>query len=321
MSYDVVRRILSHYSSEPTGVRVNLARILNHGVLGGTGKMLIQAVDQGFEHGPARSFLERGKLSEDNPNLFWDNSCTLDPEYHFEMAKISGLSAYAAPMGWLSGAVDKYVDSLPTILKINSSNGLYQKSNEPSQALTSTVTDALRLGCVAVGYTLYPGSDENLMLMEEAKNIIAEARSYGLPTILWSYARGGDLSKEGESALDVIAYGAHMACLLGAHIVKVKVPSNHIALKEHKSIYEKIKKDTVKDRIKHVVDCCFKGKRMVIFSGGEQKDDAGLLAEITGIHEGGGFGSIIGRNIFKREKNNAIKIVHDIHTIYKKETL
>lgn len=297
-----VSGILSHYSSEPTGVRINLARILNHGKLTGTGKMVVQAVDQGFEHGPARSFL--------------DNCDSLDPEYHFEMAKRSGLSAYAAPIGWLSGAVDKYVDSVPTILKMNSSNSLYNKENQPSQAMTATVQDALRLGCVAVGFTLYPGSDENLMLMEEAKDLIDEARSVGLPTILWSYARGGSLSKDGETALDVISYGAHMACLLGAHVVKVKVPSSHIEMKEHKTIYENVKKDTVKDRIKHVVDCCFKGKRIVIFSGGEPKDDQSLLSEVHEIHEGGGFGSIIGRNVFKREKNNAIKILNEITKIY-----
>ncbi len=297
-----VSEILSHYSSEPTGVRINLARILNHGKLAGTGKIVVQAVDQGFEHGPARSFL--------------DNCDSLDPEYHFEMAKKSGLSAYAAPIGWMSGAVDKYVDSVPTILKMNSSNSLYNKENQPSQAMTATVQDALRLGCVAVGFTLYPGSDENLMLIEEAKDLIDEARSVGLPTILWSYARGGSLSKEGETALDVITYGAHMACLLGAHVVKVKVPSAHIEMKEHKTIYDNVKKDTVKDRIKHVVDCCFKGKRMVIFSGGEPKDDQSLLSEIKEIHEGGGFGSIIGRNVFKREKNNAIKILNEITKIY-----
>lgn len=302
---DKVAKILANYSAEPTGVRVNLARILNHGALTGTGKMVIQAVDQGFEHGPARSFM--------------DNSHSLDPEYHFQMAVDGKLSAYAAPIGWLASAVDNFVDKVPTILKMNSSNSLYDKSNPPTQAMTATVDDALRLGCVAVGLTLYPGSDENLMLIEEAKEVIAEARSVGLPTILWSYARGGELSKEGEAALDVISYGAHMACLLGAHIVKVKIPSAHIEMKEHKSIYENVKKETVADRIKHVVDCCFKGKRMVIFSGGEPKDDASLLNEIKGIHQGGGFGSIIGRNIFKREKNNAIKILNEINKIYGKD--
>lgn len=292
---DNITKILSHYKSEPVGVQANLYRFLSHGALGHTGKIIVQAVDQGFEHGPVRSF-------GINPDA-------MDPNYHFQLACDAGLSGYAAPLGWLSAAVDNFVGKIPLILKINSGNSLYSKNNPPSQAITATVDDALRLGCSAIGYTLYPGSDENLILIEEAKEIIAEARSKGLPTILWSYARGGDLSKQGETSLDVISYGAHMACLLGAHIVKVKLPDNYIEMDVHKDIYKKIPHSTLDERVKHVVDCCFNGKRMVIFSGGETKSDDELLLEMSAIKKGGGFGSIIGRNIFQRSQSDAIKIL------------
>ncbi len=295
---DPIQSILSHYKSEPIGVQTNLYRFLNHGALGHTGRILIQAVDQGFEHGPARSF-------GINPDA-------MDPNYHFEMACEAGLSGYAAPLGWLSTAVDNFVGKVPLILKINSGNSLYSKNSSPTQAITATVDDALRLGCSAIGFTLYPGSDDNLILIEEAKDIIEEARSKGLPTILWSYARGGELSKKGETALDVISYGAHMACLLGAHIVKIKLPTDHIEMAENKKTYESIPHKDLTDRVRHVVDCCFKGKRMVIFSGGEAKSDTELLAESNAIKKGGGFGSIIGRNIFQRPKTDAIKILKDI---------
>lgn len=295
--------ILSHYKSEPIGVQANLYRFLSHGALAHSGRLIIQAVDQGFEHGPARSF--------------WINPDAMDPNYHFELACEAGLSGYAAPLGWLSGAVDNFVGKIPLILKINSGNSLYAKTNAPSQALTASVDDALRLGCSAIGFTLYPGSDDNLILIEEAKDLIEEARSKGLPTILWSYARGGELSKKGETALDVISYGAHMACLLGAHIVKVKLPTDHIELAEHQKPYEAIPHKHLFERVKHVVDCCFKGKRMVIFSGGEAKSDAELLEELKEIKKGGGFGSIMGRNIFQRPKTDAIKILKEITTILK----
>ena len=294
--------ILSYYSSESTAIRTNLYRLLTHGKLGGSGKILIQAVDQGFEHGPTRSYV--------------NNLDAMDPNYHFQMACDAGISSYTGPIGWLEQAVDNFVGKVPLILKLNSGNSLFSSQNQPDQANTASVKDAVRLGCIGVGFTLYPGSDENLNLIREASEIIAEARSYGLFTVLWSYARGGELEKKDETALDVISYGAHMACLLGAHIVKVKIPSSHIAMKAHLDVYENIPKDSVIDRVRHVVQCCFNGKRIVIFSGGETKSDTDLLNDIHGIQKGGGFGSIMGRNIFQRPKENAIKMLSDIQSIF-----
>lgn len=298
-----VDNILKFYGSESVAIRTNLSRLLRHGALAETGRLMILAVDQGFEHGPMRSFSH-------NPQA-------MDPDYHFQMAYDAGFSGYTAPLGWLQNSVDKFVGKVPLILKLNSSNSLSRAGLEPDQAVTASVDDAVRLGCVGIGLTLYPGSDHNLDLIREAGELIAEARSKGLITIIWSYARGGDLKKEDETAVDIVAYGAHMACLLGAHIVKVKIPSAHVALSQHKAMYESIPLQSIADRVRHVVQCCFQGKRIVIFSGGDTKSDADLLNDVQSVALGGGFGSIIGRNIFQRPREDAILRIHDMITILK----
>lgn len=300
-----VKRILAEYSSDSPGTKANLTRILMHGKLGGTGRMLILPVDQGFEHGPARSFSV-------NPEAY-------DPLYHYSLAVEAGLSAYAAPLGMLESGADKFAGAIPTILKMNSSNSLNAKSASPDQAITASVEDALRLGCSAIGFTIYPGSENINNMMEEIKDISLEAKSLGLAVVIWSYPRGGDLSKQGETALDVCAYAAHMACLLGAHIVKVKLPTEFIEQSEAKDVYSKnnIKKSTLVDRVSHIKQACFAGKRLVVFSGGTSKNLEELYTEIRSIHHAGGNGSIIGRNTFQRPRKEALSMLEDIISIYK----
>ena len=299
-----VQNILSWYGSDNPGVKRNLAQILMQGKLSGTGKMIILPVDQGFEHGPARSFAA-------NPEAY-------DPEYHFKLAIDAGLNAYAAPLGMLECGADKYAGSIPLILKVNSSNSLSREKDAPHQALTGSVQDALRLGCSAIGFTIYPGSDAQFEMMEEIKEMILEAKSYGIASVIWSYARGGDLSKDGETAVDIISYAAHMAALLGAHIIKVKTPTDALELPEAKKVYleQNIKIDTLQDRIAHVKQTTFNGKRIVIFSGGATKGLDSLYDEIRGIRDGGGNGSIIGRNTFQRKREDALKMLKQITDIY-----
>ena len=134
-----VKEILSWYESDTPGTKANLARILMEGKLGGTGRMVILPVDQGFEHGPARSFAP--------------NPAAYDPHYHFELAIEAGLNAYAAPLGMIEAGAATFAGSIPTILKVNSSNSL---STTKDQAVTGSVADALRLGCSAIGCTIYP---------------------------------------------------------------------------------------------------------------------------------------------------------------------
>ncbi|HRO67865.1 MAG TPA: class I fructose-bisphosphate aldolase [Pseudobdellovibrionaceae bacterium] len=298
-----VKNILSWYGADNPGVLANLARMLNHGTLAGSGKMVILPVDQGFEHGAARSFAK--------------NPAGYDPLYHFQLAIDSGCNAYAAPLGMIEAGAREFAGEIPLILKINNSETLYNQK-APISALTSGVDDALRLGCAGIGFTIYPGSSQRKQMYEEIARAAAEAKKAGLVVVIWSYARGEDISKEGETAIDVIAYSAQIACQLGAHIVKVKPPTAHIEQAAAKKVYEseKIKVDTLADRTRHVVQSCFNGRRIVIFSGGEAKSDADLMTEIKGLAEGGAFGSIMGRNAFQRPKAQAVEILHQVMEVF-----
>jgi class I fructose-bisphosphate aldolase len=300
---DRVKEILSWYSSDNPGTLTNLARLLNQGKLGGTGKLVILPVDQGFEHGPARSFAA-------NPDGY-------DPDYHFRLAIDSGCNAYAAPLGFLEAGAARFAGQIPLILKLNNSDSL-AKMKDPLSAVTGSVKDALRLGCVAIGYTIYPGSAERNRMYESLRELTLEAKASGLATVVWSYPRGSGLSKEGETAIDVVAYAAQIACQLGAHIVKVKAPSAFVEQEEARKVFTKygIPIATLPERVRHVVQSCFAGKRVVIFSGGEAKDDATLYEEIRGLHQGGGFGSIIGRNAFQRKRADALALLDRVMSIY-----
>jgi class I fructose-bisphosphate aldolase len=306
MATDRIRQILSWYGSDNPGTLTNLARMLNHGTLGGTGKMVILPVDQGFEHGPARSFAP-------NPPAY-------DPDYHFQLAIDAGTNAYAAPLGFLEASAAKFAGQMPLILKLNNSDTLAKQ--EPCSAVTGSVKDALRLGCVAIGFTIYPGSSARNTQYEEIRALIEEGKAYGIPTVIWAYPRGSGLAKEGEQAIDVTAYGAQIACQLGAHIVKVKPPKDVVYQDEAKKVFEKyqIPTKTLADRIRHVVQSCFAGKRIVIFSGGEAKDTPTLLEEVKQIAAGGGFGSIMGRNAFQRPHDEAVKLLHDVMSIFRSTT-
>lgn len=301
-----VRKIIDCYENENAGVKGNLVRMLNTGALAGTGKMVILPVDQGFEHGPARSFAV-------NPEGY-------DPHYHYQLAIESGCNAYAAPLGPLQAGADTFAGQVPTILKFNSSNSLASTENQDcDQAITGSIQDALELGCSAVGFTIYPGSDNQFEMMEEVRDMIREAKDFGLASVVWSYARGEGVTKEGETAMDVIAYAAHMACLLGAHIIKVKLPTDHIMQKEAKKVFDEngIDISTQTARVKEVVRSCFNGRRIVVFSGGATKGADAVYDDAIAIRDGGGNGSIIGRNSFQRKKSDALDMLGKIMDIYK----
>lgn len=299
-----VREILSWYKSENPGVLTNLARMLNQGRLAGTGRMVILPVDQGWEHGPVRSF--------------GPNDAGYDPHYHFKLAIEAGLNAYAAPLGFLEAGAADFAGEIPLILKANN-HDLLANEKDSWQALTASVNDALRLGCCAIGLTIYPGSALRQEMYENLRAYAEEAKAVGLAVVVWSYPRGSSLSKEGETAIDVAGYAAQIACQMGANIVKVKVPTDHIEQDAARKVYEKeeIPIATAAERIKHITQCAFDGRRIVIFSGGAKKDsDQELFDEIKAIRDGGGFGSIIGRNTFQRKRNDALKMLDTILKIY-----
>jgi class I fructose-bisphosphate aldolase len=298
-----VKEILSWYSSDCPGTLTNLARLLGHGKLGGTGKLVILPVDQGFEHGPARSFAP--------------NPAGYDPDYHFQLAIDAGCNAYAAPLGFIEAGAAKFAGQVPLILKLNNSDSL-AKVDQPISAITGSVDEALRLGCAAVGYTIYPGSGARNRQYEDLRAITEEAKRKGLVVVVWSYPRGAGVSKDGETAVDIAAYAAQIAAQLGAHIIKVKPPKDLVEGAEAKKVFEKyaIPTKTLPDRVRHVVQSAFNGKRIVIFSGGEAKGTDEVLAEIRGLKEGGSFGSIMGRNAFQRPRAEALRLLDEVMKIY-----
>jgi class I fructose-bisphosphate aldolase len=304
---DRIREILSWYGSDNAGTKTNIARLLMHGKLGGTGRLVILPVDQGFEHGPARSFAP-------NPPAY-------SPLYHFELAIEVGCNAYAAPLGFLEAGAGQFAGRIPLILKLNNHDVLHD-DKDPLPAVTGSVRDGLRLGCSAVGYTIYPGSSHCTQMYEQLREIAEEAKSVGLAVVVWSYPRGSGLSKEGETAVDVVAYAAQIAAQLGAHVIKVKLPTAHLEQAAAKKVYEteQVPIKTLPERVRHVVQSAFAGRRIVIFSGGAKSEDKNIFEEARAIRDGGGFGSIIGRNSFQRPKADAIKFLQTVMGIYAGET-
>ena len=300
-----VQKILANYEGETPGVKAQLCRIMMEGKLGGTGKMIILPVDQGFEHGPARSFAK-------NPGGY-------DPHYHYQLAIDAGMNAYAAPLGSLEAGADTFAGQIPTILKVNSSNSLMSDTAGKNQAITGSVDDALRLGCAAIGFTIYPGSDMALDMFEEIVEMRKEAAAKGVATVIWSYPRGEAITKGGETGIDVAAYAAHIAALLGAHIIKIKLSTDHLMLPEAKKVYEdeKIDISDMAARVKHCVDSSFAGRRIIVFSGGAAKGADAVYDDARAIRDGGGNGSIIGRNSFQRERGEALAMLQKLVDIYK----
>ncbi|HVB11327.1 MAG TPA: class I fructose-bisphosphate aldolase [Bacillota bacterium] len=299
-----VREILSWYAGDNPGTRAHLARMLSHGKLGGTGRLVILPVDQGFEHGPARSF-------QPNPPAY-------NPRYHIELAIKAGCNAYAAPLGFIEAVAADYAGDIPLILKANNHELLLGEDPDPVSAVTASVDDALRLGCGAIGFTIYPGSAHACGMYEQAREIVAEAKAAGLAAVIWSYPRGSHLSKEGETGLDVVAYAAHIAAQLGAHIIKVKLPTAHLEQVAAAKVYQQsnVPRESLADRVRHVVQSTFDGRRIVIFSGGPVSEEATILEEARAIRAGGGFGSIIGRNSFQRSQADALELLGQMMEIY-----
>ncbi|PIE16777.1 MAG: fructose-bisphosphate aldolase [Rhodobacterales bacterium] len=301
----IVQKILANYEADCPGVKANLCRILMNGKLGGTGKMIILPVDQGFEHGPARSFAP--------------NPAGYDPHYHYQLAIDAGLNAYAAPLGMLEAGADSFAGQIPTILKVNSANSLIPSEATKDQAITASVDDALRIGASAIGFTIYPGSSQGLEMFEEISAMREEAAAKGIPTVIWSYPRGEALDSAGETAIDISAYAAQIAALLGAHIIKIKLSTDHLSLPAAKQVYQDQAIDIASQaaRVRHCMQASFNGRRIVVFSGGAKKGADSVYDDARAIRDGGGNGSIIGRNSFQRDREDALAMLAKLVEIYK----
>ncbi|QFU08273.1 Fructose-bisphosphate aldolase class 1 [Rhodobacteraceae bacterium THAF1] len=300
-----VRKILSNYEGDNPGTKGKLCQMLMHGRLKGTGKMIILPVDQGFEHGPARTYAP--------------NAPAYDPHYHYQLAIDAGLNAFAAPLGMLEAGADTFAGQMPTILKMNSSNSLMSDTAGKDQAVTASVDDALRIGASAIGFTIYPGSDQQLNMFEEIVELRREAASVGIPTVIWSYPRGEAISKDGETAIDVAAYAAQIAALIGAHIIKIKLSTNHLEVPEARKVFEEQKIDisTQAARVAECMRSAFDGRRIMVFSGGAKKGEESVYDDARAIRDGGGNGSIIGRNSFQRDRAEAMAMFDKLVAIYK----
>ena len=305
MATQTVREILANYESDNPGVKGNLCRMLMNGRLGGTGRMIILPVDQGFEHGPARSF-------SINPPAY-------DPQYHFQLAIDAGLNAVAAPLGFLEVGAASFAGQIPMILKVNSANSLVPGISAKDQSITASVGDALRVGASAIGFSVYPGSSKALEMFEEVAELRREAAASGLPTVIWSYPRGEELASSDETATDVVANAVHFAALLGAHVIKVKLSSGQVALDASRSAYldSGIDLETMAGRVAHCMDAALAKRRIVVFSGGSRQGDEMVFRQARAIRDGGGNGSIIGRNTFQRERAEAIRMLDMMVDIYR----
>ena len=220
--------------------------------------------------------------------------------------------------GFLEAGASHFAGQIPLILKLNNHDVLHD-DKDPLPSVTGSVKDALRLGCV--GRRLHDLSRIGPLqcrCMNSCARSLKKRRTGGLAVVVWSYPRGSAISKEGETAMDVVAYAAQIAAQLGAHVIKVKLPSAHLEQAAAKKVYESIQVPikTLAERVKHVVQSSFDGRRIVIFSGGAKSEDKNVFEEARAIREGGGFGSIIGRNSFQRPKAEAVKFLQTIMGIY-----
>ena len=276
------------------------------GRLGGTGKMIILPVDQGFEHGPARSFAP--------------NPAAYDPHYHYQLAIDAGLNAYAAPLGMIEAGADTFAGQIPTILKMNSSNSLVPKVARlrPGDHRLGRRRAAARLRGDRLHRLSRLGARRSTC-SRRSPSCARRRRPRASPTVIWSYPRGEDLSKDGETAIDIGAYAAQIAALLGAHIIKIKLSTDHLEQGEAKKVYEKQKIDvsTQAARVRHCMQAAFGGRRIVVFSGGAAKGEDAVYDDARAIRDGGGNGSIIGRNTFQRSREDALAMLGKLVEIYK----
>ena len=222
---------------------------------------MILPVDQGFEHGPARSFAP--------------NPAGYDPRYHVELAIESGCNAYAAPLGFIEAGATDFAGDIPLILKLNNHDVLHDEK-DPRSSLTGSVRDAQRLGCVAIGFTIYPGSSRVQEMYEQIRELALEAKQTGLAVVVWSYPRGSSLSKEGETAIDVVADAADIAAELGAHVVKTYYC----------------------DKFEELIESC---PIPVIVAGGKKTPEMEALELTHNSVKGGAVGVDMGRNIFQSD--------------------
>jgi fructose-bisphosphate aldolase, class I len=265
----------------------------------GSGTLLLLPIDQGIEHGPRD---------------FFPNPASKDPEYQFSLAAEAGYSAIACEIGLASKYYPDYAGQVPLILKLNGKTDV-PPSDEPVSPCNSSVEDAVRLGADAVGYTSYVGSPRQEEDLIQLRQVRQDCDRFGMPLVIWAYPRGKAIDeKGGRDSFYAIDYGARIAMEMGADVVKLNMPKlDPESDKKSPAPYNEMEVSQ-EEAIRQCVESA--GRSLVVLSGGSKADDQTVLGHTKMIVEAGGSGVIFGRNVWQREKSEALEIIGQI-----KETL
>jgi len=315
---DFIDRVWSISDRSPSVLR-SLQSLFDNGRLGGTGYLSILPVDQGIEHSAGASFAP-------NPQYF-------DPENIVKLAIEGGCNAVASTFGVLGSVARKYAHKIPFIVKINH-NELLTLPNKFDQILFGTVKEAHSLGAVAVGATIYFGSDESTRQITEISEAFAQAHELGMACILWCYLRNPKFkTPEGDmhAAADLTSQANHLGVTIQADIIKQKLPTTNGGYKAveqalgssygktSKLVYEKLTTANPIDLVRYQVANCFMGRSGLINSGGESKGASDLAEAVrTAVvnKRGGGMGLISGRKAFQRPMSEGIELLNSIQDVY-----
>jgi class I fructose-bisphosphate aldolase len=309
---DFVSRIFTDTNRNSQVLR-SLNAMYNHGRLAGTGYLSILPVDQGIEHTAGSSFAP-------NPAYF-------DPENIVKLAIEGGCNAVATTFGVLASVSRKYAHRIPMMVKINH-NELMTYPNKYDQIMFGSVDDAWNLGAVAVGATIYFGSEESSRQIIEVAQAFERAHELGMATVLWCYTRNNAFKKDGVDyhvAADLTAQANHLGVTIQADIIKQKLPENNGGFtainfaKTHKKVYEELSSPHPIDLCRYQVANCYMGRAGLINSGGESKGASDLADAVrTAVinKRAGGQGLISGRKAFQRPMNEGIELLNAIQDVY-----
>ncbi len=308
---DFIDRVKADSDRSPIVLR-NLQTLFDHGRLGGTGYLSILPVDQGVEHSGAASFAP-------NPIYF-------DPGKIVELAIAGGCNAVASTLGVLSSVAHKFAHKIPFLLKFNH-NELLTYPNQFDQTTYADVKQAFEMGAVAVGATVYYGSDESRRQIEEVTEAFAYAHEFGMVTVLWAYLRNPAFKKEGvdyHASADLTGQANHLAATIDADIVKQKMAENNGGYtavgfgKTHKRVYEELTTDHPIDLVRYQVANCYMGRIGLINSGGASGEDDLHQAVRTAVinKRAGGMGLISGRKAFQKPMEQGVELLNAIQDVY-----
>ncbi|MEO8073406.1 MAG: class I fructose-bisphosphate aldolase [Acidobacteriota bacterium] len=313
---DFVDRIWLQSDRNPNVLR-SLQSLFSNGRLSGTGYLSILPVDQGIEHSAGASFAP-------NPKLF-------DPQNIVELAIEGGCNAVASTFGVLGIVARKYAHKIPFVVKINH-NELLTYPNKFDQVLFGTINQARDMGAIAVGATIYFGSEESTRQITEIAKTFAHAHELGMATVLWCYLRNNKFkTPEGDmhAAADLTGQANHLGVTIQADIIKQKLPTTnggYNALnmessygKTDQRIYTELTSDSPIDLVRYQVANCYMGRCGLINSGGESKGESDLADAVrTAVvnKRGGGMGLISGRKAFQRPTNEGVELLNSIQDVY-----